>query len=191
MYKKLPEPNKSIVEYLSHFLHYMSTHSAATNMNDNALANIFSSCIMKCPYVDIKEMISASEKQSFFLLGLMDAASSGLIPNDLFQRSVKLCLSESHEKEEEVEKEKEKEEEEEGSDKDSRASMDQGESKSAAEPYYPGTPMSTPPPPLRPVNCNNSGNENGGGNALGTPLGGRWIPPQPRKPPPLPPEFGK
>lgn len=194
IYKKLPEPNKSVVEYLSHFLHYMSTHSATTKMNDNALANMFSSCIMKCPYVDIKEMISASEKQSYFLLGLMDAASSCLIPNDLFQKSVKLCLSESPEKSDE---EKNKVENE--ADKEGRKSDDQSESKSAAEGYYPGTPMSTPPPPLRRVNINdnngdtnnNSNNGNNDGNSMGTPLGGRWIPPQPKKPPPLPPDFGK
>ena len=88
VFNQLKEPNKSVLGYLACFVSHVSTFAAETGVNDNALANVFSPCIMKCPYTDIKEMIAATEKQTFFVLGLLDAAKNGLITSEEFKLSL-------------------------------------------------------------------------------------------------------
>ena len=88
VFNQLKEPNKSVLGYLACFVSHVSTFAAETGVNDNALASVFSPCIMKCPYTDVKEMIAATEKQTFFVLGLLNAASSGLITSEEFKLSL-------------------------------------------------------------------------------------------------------
>ena len=165
VYKKLPEPNKSVVEYISNFLYNLSKHSKATSLNETSLASLFAPCLMRHTSTDIKEMIAASEKQASFVLALLDAAAAGLIPGSLFERSVGACNSDDNG-------------ESNSTGLESEVSCDTKWVSPAR------TPMSTPPPPLRPVNCTK-------GELLPTPLRVKRIPPQPTNPPPLPPELEK
>ena len=168
VYKKLPEPNKSVVEYISHFLYNLSKHSKATSLNETSLASLFAPCLMRHTSTDINEMIAASEKQASFVLALLDAAAAGLIPGTLFERSVDACNGNGS-----------------GGGESNNSKGLESETSCDTKDVSPArTPMSTPPPPLRPVNCTK-------GEFLPTPLRVKWIPPQPTNPPPLPPELEK
>lgn len=88
VFNQLKEPNKSVLGYLVCFVSHYSEFSADTGVKDSDLANVFSPCIMKCPYTDVNEMIAATEKQTDFVLGLLDAVKNGLIPQDNFNKSL-------------------------------------------------------------------------------------------------------
>lgn len=144
----------------------------------------------------MKEMIAAAEKQSAFMLGLFDAVSSGIIPGTLFGKSIENASrqlpdirisNENYDNSSVViitggSPLKDKEE--------NVNSESKNESESAKEGFFSESPSSSLPPPLRPVNASDNGNK-GVNGAVGSPRGTRWIPPHPKKPPPLPPAFEK
>ena len=89
VFSKIEEPSKATLACIICFLKYMCSCEEKTKVNETALAGIFSSCIMKCPYTDMKMMISATEKQTSFTLGLLDAVGSKLIVSKDFEKIVK------------------------------------------------------------------------------------------------------
>lgn len=88
VYEQLKEPNKSVLGYLACFASHLSEFASSTGVKDSDLASVLSPCVLRCPYTDVNEMISAAEKQTGFVLGLLDAAKIGIISSDDFARSL-------------------------------------------------------------------------------------------------------
>lgn len=90
LYERLEEPAKSLVAYIAHFLAHMAQDAvrARTMMNDANIASVFAPCFMKCPYADVNQMLAAQEKQTNFVLALLDAAKNKLIPDPGFERTL-------------------------------------------------------------------------------------------------------
>ena len=92
IYESIPEPNKSVVGYIACFIAHLSKFADSTGVNDAAIANVFAPCLMRCPYTNVQEMIAATEKQAFFVLGLMDATKS-LITSEPFSKTLGIVTS--------------------------------------------------------------------------------------------------
>ena len=101
VFEHVKEPNKSVLGYLACFASHLSEFSSTTGVKDSDLASVLSPCVLRCPYSDVNEMISAAEKQTGFVLGLLDAAKGGIIVSEDFKRSlerVKMLKSNEDEK---------------------------------------------------------------------------------------------